>query len=295
MSPPRSRTIWAEDRLRHAIVSGELAPGERVLIEPLAQAWDLSATPLREALRTLAGEGLVVLDAQRGARIAPVSEQELTEVYELRLIVEPLAFRLSVLACDETWLDRLDVAWAALQTAHAARPSSPLDLEPAHTEFHFALVANCGSDALLRLVSVLATQALRFRTLAAHATAGRKPPLARRAPSPPRPRAPGRGGRRRATPRRASLVAADRFRRWRAGASGRAARRARPVARRRGTRVAGGQVREPRAIARLRKLSGRWFGGSPREGDLRLGVVAGRALWPSLRWRVRPPRTARER
>ena len=153
MSPPRSRTIWAEDRLRHAIVSGELAPGERVLIEPLAQAWDLSATPLREALRTLAGEGLVVLDAQRGARIAPVSEQELTEVYELRLIVEPLAFRLSVLACDETWLDRLDVAWAALQTAHAARPSSPLDLEPAHTDFHLALVANCGSDALLRLVT----------------------------------------------------------------------------------------------------------------------------------------------
>jgi len=172
MSPPRSRTIWAEDRLRHAIVSGELAPGERVLIEPLAQAWDLSATPLREALRTLAGEGLVVLDAQRGARIAPVSEQELTEVYELRLIVEPLAFRLSVLASDEAWLDRLDVAWAALQTAHAARPSSPLDLEPAHTEFHFALVANCGSDALLRLVSVLATQALRFRTLAAHARPG---------------------------------------------------------------------------------------------------------------------------
>ena len=172
MSPPRSRTIWAEDRLRHAIVSGELAPGQRVLIEPLAQAWDLSATPLREALRTLAGEGLVVLDAQRGARIAPVSEQELTEVYELRLIAEPLAFRLSVLACDETWLDRLDVAWAALQTAHAARPSSPLDLEPAHTEFHFALVANCGSDALLRLVSVLATQALRFRTLAAHARPG---------------------------------------------------------------------------------------------------------------------------
>ena len=93
-----------------------------MLIEPLAQAWNLSATPLREALRTLAGEGLVVLDAQRGARIAPVSEQELTEVYELRLIVEPLAFRLSVLASDEAWLDRLDAAWAALAPDAWATP-----------------------------------------------------------------------------------------------------------------------------------------------------------------------------
>lgn len=163
----RSRTVWAEDRLRRAIVSGELAPGARVRAERLAAEWEISATPLREALRTLAGEGLIVLDAQRGARVAPVSLEEVADVYELRLIAEPLAFRLSVESGDGQWLVGVEETWAALQRAQSARGVKPLDLEPAHTEFHLALVAACGSRSLLRLVTVLSTQALRFRTLAA--------------------------------------------------------------------------------------------------------------------------------
>ena len=87
---PRTRAEWAEDHLRRAIITGDLAPGERVFVEQLSATWRLSATPLREALRTLAGQGLIVLDAQRGARVAKVSVDEMMEVYELRLIVEPL-------------------------------------------------------------------------------------------------------------------------------------------------------------------------------------------------------------
>jgi len=163
----RSRSAWAEDRLRRAIVSGELEPGERVLVELLAQEWEISATPLREALRTLAGEGLIVLESQRGARVAPVSPSELAEVYELRLIVEPLAIRLSFQAGDDEWLEGVEAAWRELRAVQAPGPPSPLDLEPAHTDFHLALVGRCGSHALIRLVAVLTTQAVRFRTLAA--------------------------------------------------------------------------------------------------------------------------------
>lgn len=164
---PLTRTEWAEDRLRRAIISGKFAPGERILVEQLASKWRLSATPLREALRTLASQGLIILDAQRGARVAEVSVREMMEVYELRLIVEPYALRLSIEADELAWRSGLERAWESLRTAHASGPKTPVDLEPAHTDFHLALVAGCGSDVLTRTASLLATQALRFRTLIA--------------------------------------------------------------------------------------------------------------------------------
>jgi DNA-binding GntR family transcriptional regulator len=164
---PRTRTEWATDRLRRAIITGELAAGERVLVEQLAAEWRLSATPVREALRTLAGEGLVVLDAQRGARVAELSEQEMLEVYELRLMVEPYAFKLSIERSEPAWRERVARGWEQLRQAHARHATSPIDLEPAHTDFHVALVSGCGSDVLVRLTSLFATQALRFRTLLA--------------------------------------------------------------------------------------------------------------------------------
>jgi DNA-binding GntR family transcriptional regulator len=164
---PRSRTAWAEARLRLAIVAGELAPGSRVLVEPLAERWEISATPLREALRTLAGEGLIVLDPQRGARVSTVSLPEMVELYELRLMLEPYAFRLSLAARDPEWLEGVRAAWENLRLVQSRKAVSPLELEPAHTDFHLALAGGCESASLLRLVSTLSTQALRFRVLMA--------------------------------------------------------------------------------------------------------------------------------
>jgi DNA-binding GntR family transcriptional regulator len=138
-----------------------------VLVERLAQAWDVSATPLREALRVLAGEGLIVLDAQRGGRVTEISTPEMIELYELRLIVEPYAFRLSIESGGTAWRARVTDAWQRLRAIQSRGATTPLELEPAHTDFHLALMSGCDSASLLRLASVLSTQALRFRTLVA--------------------------------------------------------------------------------------------------------------------------------
>jgi DNA-binding GntR family transcriptional regulator len=167
VAPPRSRTAWAEARLRQAIVSGELEPGSRVLVESLAERWEISATPVREALRSLAGEGLIVLDPQRGARVSSVSLPDMVELYELRLMLEPYAFRLSLAERGSDWLDGVQAAWESLQLVQSRKAVSPLELEPAHTDFHLALAGGCASASLLRLVSTLSTQALRFRVLMA--------------------------------------------------------------------------------------------------------------------------------
>ena len=160
-----SRTEWAEQRLRSTIVSGELPPGARIRVEELAEKWDVSPTPLREAVRTLAGEGLITLRAQRGARVAEVSADEMEDVYATRMLLEPYVLRLSLERADDAWCAALDRAWAELEVASAADPRGHLDLEPAHSDFHHALLAACGSPSLLRICAQLQTQSLRFRVL----------------------------------------------------------------------------------------------------------------------------------
>ena len=66
---PQTRSDWVYERLKHAIVSGELTPGARLVAAELAQRWALSPTPLREAFQRLEGVGLVELSSQRGARV----------------------------------------------------------------------------------------------------------------------------------------------------------------------------------------------------------------------------------
>ena len=122
-----TRADWAEHRLRTAILTGELEPGERIRIEQLAAAWHLSPTPLREAVRSLAHTGLVDLTPQRGATVAGLSPEEIASIYELRLLLEPRALRLSLRRRDWAWRADVEAAWLALglrlgRRAPRARP-----------------------------------------------------------------------------------------------------------------------------------------------------------------------------
>jgi len=107
----RSRAEWAEDRLHTAIVTGELQPGERIRIEGLAADWNISPTPLREAVRALAHTGLVRVSPQRGATVAGLSPEEIGEIYELRLLLEPRALRLSLHRRSWAWRAEVESAW----------------------------------------------------------------------------------------------------------------------------------------------------------------------------------------
>jgi len=160
-----SRTAWAEARLRSTIVSGELTPGSRIRVEELAERWQVSPTPLREAVRTLAGEGLITLRPQRGARVAEISAADMQDVYATRVLLEPIVLRLSLERADETWYDGLRAAFVALEAAFAAGPANRLDLEPEHGDFHRALRSASGSPSLLRISEQLSTQSLRYEVL----------------------------------------------------------------------------------------------------------------------------------
>jgi len=157
---PVTRAEWVEDRLRDAILLGELAPGSRLHAGDLAERWDVSPTPLREAFQRLAGDGLVDVVPQRGARVSALSAVEAAEIYELRLLLEPLALRQSLRSPG----DRAAHV-AEMRAAFAEFRSAAVGMEKvvAHNRFHRVLLSRCPSSWLRRFVEVLADHSLRYQ------------------------------------------------------------------------------------------------------------------------------------
>jgi DNA-binding GntR family transcriptional regulator len=97
------------NRLREAIVSGVLQPGDRLMQEELAERLGVSRMPIREALRRLEAEGLVVLQPYRGALVANLSSVELKEIYEIRIALETLALSFGVPEMDPESFNAMEV------------------------------------------------------------------------------------------------------------------------------------------------------------------------------------------
>jgi len=168
-APPTTRADWVDRRLRSAILSGELRPGERLAGAALAERFSVSPTPLREALQRLAARGLVEIRPQRGAIVAPVSTEEAREIYELRQMLEPMALRDSIEHGDAGHREEIREAY----DAYLASIGGELDAErlvealDRHADFHAALLSRCRSRWLLRICSLLSDQAQRYALVSA--------------------------------------------------------------------------------------------------------------------------------
>lgn len=97
----RTTHQFVRDRLRASIIRGELKSGVRLIQNELADQYGVSTTPVREALRDLATEGLIRFDAHRGAVVHEVDGDELEEIYEMRMLLEPLAIEKAVTRITE--------------------------------------------------------------------------------------------------------------------------------------------------------------------------------------------------
>lgn len=123
-------------RLRDAILSGELAPGEKIVEEQLCADIGISRAPLREALRLLAQQGLVEHLPRRGSRVAEWSPTDILQLFELRYVLERHAIESAVPLPDPS--RDLDPVRAALKHMDAA--TAVLDRDDAHRAFHAAVV-----------------------------------------------------------------------------------------------------------------------------------------------------------
>lgn len=163
---PMTRADWAVHRLRNAIVFGELVPGTQLRTAVLAKQFEVSPTPLREAMQHLAAEGLVELSPQRGARVAALDVAGGLDVYRVRLMLEPPALATAVRADPSPEWDRQVAATLhELNLATLADPAEPTAFSAVHMRFHQLLLSPCGSSWLMRISRQLAEHSTRFQLL----------------------------------------------------------------------------------------------------------------------------------
>jgi putative spermidine/putrescine transport system substrate-binding protein len=131
--PTRIRTAHATvtDLIRDEILSGRIAPGDRLLQNDLAARFSLSTTPVREALRQLVTEGLLDADPHRGTTVHQISRTELEQICRIRLALEPLEIEAAVIHITDAQIER-----AADIVATIDRSPDPALFPTLNAEFH---------------------------------------------------------------------------------------------------------------------------------------------------------------
>lgn len=138
------------ERLRARIFAHELAPGAWVDEQAIAAELGISRTPLREALKVLAAEGLVQLKPRRGCYVAALSEQDLDEIFPVMALLEGRCAQEATAKATEADLERLTAIHAALER-HAASGDADRFFE-ANQQFHDALQELAGNRWLKQLI-----------------------------------------------------------------------------------------------------------------------------------------------
>jgi len=159
------RSLVCEE-LRRLVITGEFAPGTRMVEDRLAARLGVSRNPVREALQALAGEGFVEILPRRGAVVAQLTPEQAEDLFDVRTALEPLAARLAARRRDDDGVERLR---EILRLARRATDAQELDLLASYnTDFHSLVVELSGNDYLGLLVAPMARRVQWvFRTSAA--------------------------------------------------------------------------------------------------------------------------------
>ena len=147
--------------LRHAILKGELEPGERLMEIALAQKLGVSRTPIREAIRKLELEGLVVMVPRKGAEVADISEKDLRDVLEVRKALEELSIELAMKNMNDD--DYKQLREANELFAKDSEGDDLIKIAEADVAFHEIIYMATGNKRLIQMINNLREQMYRYR------------------------------------------------------------------------------------------------------------------------------------
>ena len=147
--------------LRQAILQGKLEPGERLMELHLAAMLGVSRTPVREAIRKLELEGLVITIPRRGAVVAQITRKDLEDVLEVRCALEELAVRKACANMDERQLQALKDAAARFEKCVSA--GNLMESAQADVDFHEIISEATGNRRLIQILNNIRSQVYRYR------------------------------------------------------------------------------------------------------------------------------------
>lgn len=153
---PPSLVDYAANEIRRMVLRGTLVPGERITEPQLSQQLGISRPPLREALRLLEREGLLLQQPRRGVTVMPLTLHDVYEIFTLRRDYEELAVALGVPVREPERLERCRVALQLME--RAARAGDEVAWSEHAFEFHTSIVALSGHRRLERAYRSLQLQ-----------------------------------------------------------------------------------------------------------------------------------------
>jgi DNA-binding GntR family transcriptional regulator len=141
------------ETLREAVLMGEFESGTRLLQEELAERFNTSSTPIREALRQLQAEGILEHSPYRGVQVAEVRMEDVREIYMVRAVMEPFATRLAVPYISGANLEQLRALQAEMRTYEANGEAARL--RKANYEFHLMIYEAANMPYTLKIIKSL--------------------------------------------------------------------------------------------------------------------------------------------
>lgn len=149
--------------LRKAILNGELAPGQRLMEIALANRLGVSRTPVREAIKRLEQEGLVVIIERKGAEVAGISGNQLRDVLEVRLALEELSGELACIRIGDSGIEMLKSMNEAFLNCINDPSATAADIAKADVEFHSVIYNAANNARLVKMVNDFSQQMYRYR------------------------------------------------------------------------------------------------------------------------------------
>lgn len=151
---------WAYRRVREMIITGELPPGADIHEGRLCAQLGISKSPLREALRQLAQDGLVIATSNRGSHVSVLTEEDIVEIYALRRTIEEMAVRLAAGRINPEQVAVLEANVAAME--RRKREGDVREFAELDVTFHVEIARIAGHRRLLRVEESLQTEFLRL-------------------------------------------------------------------------------------------------------------------------------------
>ena len=147
--------------LRQAILTGELKPGERLMEIHLANKLGVSRTPIREAIRKLELEGLVVMIPRKGAEVAKITVRDLKDALEVRMAIDSLSVKLACERLDED--DKTEIKQACVAFREAVKSGNVQAIVEGDERFHNTIYRASKNQKLITIAMNLREQVYRYR------------------------------------------------------------------------------------------------------------------------------------
>lgn len=150
--------------VREGILAGEFSQGSHITARQLAEATGLSRTPVREAMRRLDAEGLITLIPNRGAFVARWSEDEITQIYELRVLLESFAAQVAAERIGDAEREELQMLADEMGRLVEERPIDVDAIAEVNDRFHKGVLEACGNRRLRDLLGTITEVPLQLST-----------------------------------------------------------------------------------------------------------------------------------